>query len=119
MAAKIFGIIALSFIAIGILGSIAYSIYAAVMEKKGKPYLKCWFPLFETAEGYVYPKKMKEPEPFFVKRYNEWCIDASVAKTSNIYWGKTKEEALKYYYEHEAQRSIDNVNFGGYFTDSL
>jgi len=103
MAEKIFGIIALSFIALGILGGIGYSIYASVMEKKGKPYRKCFFPLFEAAEGYVYPKKMKEPEPFFDKRFNEWCIDASVGKVTNVYWGKTKEEVLKHYHEHEKE----------------
>ena len=97
MIAKIIGITGIAFVAIGIINGIVYSIYAAVMEMKGKPYLKCFFPLFKEAEGYIYPKKMKAPEPFFDKRHNEWRIDASVAKVAYTYCAKTKEEVLEFY----------------------
>jgi hypothetical protein len=86
---------------IGVLGSIAYSIYAHVMKKKGKPYLKCWFPVCKEADGYIYPETKKEPEPFYDDKFKEWCIDESVANVTNAYWGKTKEDVLNLYYEHE------------------
>lgn len=56
---KTFCIAYIALMMIGILGSIAYSIYAHVMKKKGKPYLKCWFPICKEADGYIYPDNYK------------------------------------------------------------
>lgn len=64
MAAKIFGIIAITLLALEILCSIVYGIYAAVMRKKGKPYRKCFFPMCKEAEGYIYPDTKKDKEQF-------------------------------------------------------
>lgn len=119
MLAKTICIIYFACMAIGIFGGLGYNIYAAVMRKKGKPYRKCLCPLFKEAEGYVYPKKMKEPEPFYDERFKEWCIDASVANVTDVYWAKTKEEVLSLYYKHETQTSTNNLKFDNRFTDSL